>query len=115
MPSSQTNSLKDYILKRNFAQTTEPPPEIDTLDYGDYMIHYHSASQDHYDLRLQWKGVLQSWAIPKGPSCDPKTKRLAIRTENHPDHYKAFEGVIPEDNYGAGPTLIWDAGSIYCT
>ncbi len=77
---------------------------------GDFMVHLHGARKRHYDLRLQWKGVLKCWAIPKGPSSDPKDKRLAVRTEDHPDDYKAYEGVIPEKSYGAGPSLIWDAG-----
>lgn len=105
-----SDTLKKYRTKRDFSQTSEPDALHISKDSGDFMIHHHDARRDHYDLRLQWKGVLKSWAIPKGPSYAPSTKRLAVRTEDHPDDYKAFEGVIPEGEYGAGPSLIWDAG-----
>lgn len=102
--------LDQYIKKRNFKRTEEPRGEKLTQDSGDFVIHLHGATRLHYDLRLQWKGVLKSWAVPKGPSYNPRDKRLAVRTEDHPDEYKNFEGVIPDHEYGAGPSLIWDAG-----
>lgn len=102
--------LQDYERKRDFTRTREPRPGRRSEKSGDYMVHLHDARTRHFDLRLQWKGVLKSWAVPKGPSFHPEDKRLAVRTEDHPDEYKNYEGVIPEKNYGAGPSLIWDVG-----
>lgn len=110
MNARTTNLLQEYVAKRNFNITSEPGAVLNTKNSGDYMIHLHEARRKHYDLRLQWKGVLKSWAVPKGPSYDSNDKRLAVRTEDHPDEYKSYEGVIPKGNYGAGPSLIWDAG-----
>lgn len=105
--------LKIYRGKRNFAHTTEPKGKrvkksLQTLSFS---IQHHIASRNHFDLRLEWRGVLLSWAIPKGPSLNPSDKRLAVRVEDHPLEYRDYEGIIPEGQYGCGTVMLWDEGT----
>ena len=107
---SKMDSLKSYREKRNFGVTSEPPGE--KASYGDqiFVVQKHNARSLHYDLRLVVDGVLKSFAVPKGPSMNPKDKRLAIQTEDHPLEYALFEGTIPKGQYGAGTVIVWDKG-----
>src|SRR5689334_23097737 len=104
------DQLAAYREKRDFAKTSEPSGGGLKAAGNRFVIHQHHATADHYDLRLEYDGVLKSWAVPKGPSLNPADKRYAVETEDHPLEYIDFEAVIPEGEYGGGPMIVWDTG-----
>lgn len=109
---ARKDPLQEYRRRRDPGKTPEPAGRRSRRKGKPrFVIQQHDATSMHWDVRLEAAGVLKSWAVPKGPSTDPREKRLAMPTEDHPLDYAAFEGVIPEGQYGAGPVIVWDAGT----
>lgn len=107
--------LDEYRKKRKFDVTSEPkgkPVKAPARPKKSlaFVVQKHRATMLHYDLRLEWKGVMLSWAVPKGPSYNPKIKRMAMHVEDHPIEYNKFEGIIPQGEYGGGTVMLWDRG-----
>src|SRR6187549_2992480 len=102
--------LRTYHAKRDFGKTAEPRGKASRKKGFQYVIQKHDATRLHYDLRLELDGVMMSWAVTRGPSLVPGEKRLAVHVEDHPIEYNAFEGTIPQGEYGGGTVMIWDRG-----
>ncbi|MGH2736437.1 MAG: DNA polymerase ligase N-terminal domain-containing protein [Actinomycetota bacterium] len=110
---ARSEKLSDYKSKRDLKISPEPRAAARRRRSKKlrFVVQKHDATSLHYDFRLEADGVLKSWAVPKGPSVDPRDKRMAMPTEDHPLDYLDFEGVIPKGNYGAGPVIVWDIGT----
>lgn len=109
------DKLKNYKLKRDFKKTSEPKgKEKKSSKKLRFVVQHHLARRDHYDFRLEYNGVLKSWAVPKGPSYKTTDKRLAVMVEDHPFEYRNFEGTIPKGEYGGGTVMLWDEGFWEC-
>jgi len=107
------SKLAKYQEMRDFAATTEPSgsePKVVASEALRFVIQKHAASHLHFDLRLEYEGTFRSWAVPKGPSLDPKDRRMAMEVEDHPLDYGDFEGTIPKGQYGGGTVMLWDRG-----
>ena len=108
---TKTADLSRYEAKRDFARTKEPAARLDTASGQRFVVQHHWARREHYDFRIEIDGVMKSWAVARGPSANPKDKRLAVETEDHPLDYANFEGTIPQGQYGGGTVMIWDEGT----